>query len=258
MPKLFFTSDLHFGHKNVIKYCNRPYQHTFEMETALVANWNSVVSPEDTVIVVGDVFFCGSQLAVMIMKRLNGYKILVKGNHDKSLEKMKSFGFDEVYEKHEVEIEGRNFKVCHFPFKPFLGDVPEEVLRDLDKVRARQMQMGLDRKTEIEDALNRWQASGIISLSQLDRLKAYDMRFISKRFENDGAFLICGHVHNSWLKKDRMVNVGVDVWGYKPILASEVVRAFNDPREFLKLSTDLDDATITYTIPNTSSEEEGD
>ena len=82
--KLFFTSDLHFGHNNVIKFCNRPYTDTKEMEKALIDNWNSVVSNEDYAFMLGDVFwFNHSKETKRIFSKLNGKKIYVlQGNHD--------------------------------------------------------------------------------------------------------------------------------------------------------------------------------
>lgn len=78
----YFTSDLHFGHSNIIKYCNRPFRDTKEMEEILIRNWNDIVTPEDSVFVLGDVFFCGREHAKDILDRLNGFKYLCRGNHD--------------------------------------------------------------------------------------------------------------------------------------------------------------------------------
>ena len=55
MPKIFFTSDLHFGHKNIIRFDNRPFSTVEEMDEALIRNWNAKVSDEDTVYVLGDI-----------------------------------------------------------------------------------------------------------------------------------------------------------------------------------------------------------
>lgn len=82
--KLFFTSDIHIGHKNVIKFCNRPFADVKEMQEAIIQNWNSVVSDKDSVFVLGDVlWFPHSGTMNKFFKRLNGKTIyIVPGNHD--------------------------------------------------------------------------------------------------------------------------------------------------------------------------------
>lgn len=80
-PKILFTSDLHLLSGNVINYCYRPYSTANEMSEDLVARYNSKVSPLDTVYILGD--FCWSGRAREYMKRLNGNKHFVLGNHDK-------------------------------------------------------------------------------------------------------------------------------------------------------------------------------
>lgn len=82
---IFFTSDLHFFHENIIKYSNRPFRNAEEMNEAIIANWNSVVGPHDTVYMLGDVAMGGrskAELLAYYLDRMNGNKNLVKGNHD--------------------------------------------------------------------------------------------------------------------------------------------------------------------------------
>lgn len=81
MPKTFFISDLHIGHKNILQYDNRPYFTCSEMAEDIVSKWNNKVTPEDTVYVVGD-FFWTSDAAKMYLPKLNGKIILITGNHD--------------------------------------------------------------------------------------------------------------------------------------------------------------------------------
>lgn len=81
MNNIFFTSDQHFGHDNIIKYCNRTFKTTNEMEDVLVKNWNSVVEKSDFVYVLGD--FCWKKSECdRIKRRLNGNKLFFRGNHD--------------------------------------------------------------------------------------------------------------------------------------------------------------------------------
>ena len=53
--RLWFTSDLHLGHRNVIKFCNRPFENEKEMNEKLIENWNSVVDEKDIIFVLGDI-----------------------------------------------------------------------------------------------------------------------------------------------------------------------------------------------------------
>ena len=93
----YFTSDLHFGHKNVIRFCDRPFKTVHQMNEAIIDNWNNIVSDSDRVFVLGDVFLCKPEEAKEYIEKLNGYKILVKGNHDYHEKKMLWAGFDEFH-----------------------------------------------------------------------------------------------------------------------------------------------------------------
>ena len=84
-PNIFFTADLHLGHSNIIKYCNRPFQTVEEMNEKLIQNWNDTVSDKDDIYVVGDFAFMGTKQTEEFLKQLKGRKYLLRGNHDKSL-----------------------------------------------------------------------------------------------------------------------------------------------------------------------------
>ena len=82
--KIFFSSDQHFGHRNVVKFCNRPYADEKEMGKALIENWNNVVGPDDIIVTMGDFFwFNDSQSIKRVVNQLNGTIYMVLGNHDK-------------------------------------------------------------------------------------------------------------------------------------------------------------------------------
>lgn len=83
MGKVFLTADLHFGHANIIKYESRPYADVEAMDKAIIANWNKAVDKGDTVFIVGDFSFHDKKKTADIIQKLNGKKILIKGNHDK-------------------------------------------------------------------------------------------------------------------------------------------------------------------------------
>lgn len=87
MPSVFLTADPHFGHKGVCKFLRpdgatklRPWDSPEEMDEAMVANWNDTVRPNDKVYVLGDVVI--NRRALATVGRLNGDKVLIKGNHD--------------------------------------------------------------------------------------------------------------------------------------------------------------------------------
>lgn len=81
---LFFTGDTHFGHTNIIKYCNRPFKDAKEMDNELVTRWNRVVPAKGaTVIHLGDVFLCPRARAESLLEQLNGTIYWIPGNHDK-------------------------------------------------------------------------------------------------------------------------------------------------------------------------------
>lgn len=80
---LYLSSDMHFGHANIIRYSKRPYQYITDMDEGLIENWNSKIKPGDTAFILGDFsFYKDEDLIFSILNRLNGNIILVKGNHD--------------------------------------------------------------------------------------------------------------------------------------------------------------------------------
>lgn len=81
MVDIWVISDTHFGHENIIKYCNRPFKDAYEMNEIMVQRWNEVVKPQDHIYHLGDVAV--SQVSLNdVMPRLLGHKRLVLGNHD--------------------------------------------------------------------------------------------------------------------------------------------------------------------------------
>jgi len=95
--KVFIISDTHFGHSRIIQYCNRPFKDSLEMDEALIKNWNETVSNNDVVIHLGDVGLGNKEYIASIIKRLNGKKILIMGNHDNwSEQTYRDMGFHTV------------------------------------------------------------------------------------------------------------------------------------------------------------------
>ena len=81
--KIYFISDTHFNHKNIIKYCNRPFKNIDDMNEKIIDNWNKLVNKNDIVYHLGD-FFLGQKFDLInIVSKLNGKIYLIKGNHDR-------------------------------------------------------------------------------------------------------------------------------------------------------------------------------
>ena len=91
MSKVFFTSDLHFGHSNVITFDERPFANVEEMDAELITRWNNKVGKGDLVYVLGDMIWkTSNDAAENIIKSLNGQIILIRGNHDRFLSNAKA------------------------------------------------------------------------------------------------------------------------------------------------------------------------
>tara|TARA_R110000803_G_scaffold73360_8_gene137209 strand:+ start:2416 stop:2973 length:558 start_codon:yes stop_codon:yes gene_type:complete len=82
MKRTWYISDTHFSHRNIIKYCNRPFDNIDMMNERMIQNWNEVVHPDDEVFHLGDVAMGNRRLLPEYIKRLNGRIILIQGNHD--------------------------------------------------------------------------------------------------------------------------------------------------------------------------------
>ncbi len=174
----WFTADLHLGHENIIRYCDRPFGGVDEMDIELVDRWNSVVVGSDEVWVLGDVALGRIEHTLSLVDQLNGRKLLVAGNHDRCwsgngrraegwTERYLDAGFAEVHQGVvSLDVAGAPVIACHFPYR---GDSQDED------------------------------------------------RYVEYRPVDRGARLLHGHVHERWRQNGRMINVGVDVWDYQPV-----------------------------------------
>ena len=79
--RIFFTADTHWGHRNIIRYCQRPFVDVEEMNEALITNWNNTVGKDDIVFHLGDFAMGGSAEWCRLLERLNGRIYLILGNH---------------------------------------------------------------------------------------------------------------------------------------------------------------------------------
>lgn len=185
----YFTSDLHLGHPNIIRFCDRPFDGVPHMNARLAQLWNDTVTDDDTVWVLGDVALGTLDESLAWIGRLAGRKILVPGNHDRcwvgeprirkasgearearlaaARDRYLVAGFAEILDvPGRFEIAGGTAAVSHFPFE---GD-----------------SHGADRYQEYRPA-------------------------------DDGGWVLHGHVHTTWRQRGRQLNVGVDVWGGRPV-----------------------------------------
>lgn len=114
---IYFTADLHFGHKNIIKYCDRPFEDEIEMDKTIISNWNSVVKDQDTVYVIGDFTkLCDCKTINNYLKQLNGKINLLLGNHDEYIRDNLAFlNFNEVYDYKEIVIANQKVILFHYP-----------------------------------------------------------------------------------------------------------------------------------------------
>ena len=174
----WFTADLHLGHANIIRYCERPFADAEAMNRSLVQGWNDTVGADDTVWVLGDVALGKISETLTMIAELNGRKLLLAGNHDRCwaghgrraegwTERYLDAGFAEVHQgQMKLPLADKKVLACHFPYR---GDSHDR-----------------DRYTE-------------------------------HRPVDKGDRLLHGHVHERWRQWGRMINVGVDVWGYRPV-----------------------------------------
>lgn len=116
MGKNFYISDLHFDHANIIKLDNRPFYDVDEMNEELIKRWNSVVSNDDTVYILGD--FCWSKKDKWnhVLEVLKGNKVLIRGNHDvERMPKNCLKYFSDVKNYLEINDGGKRVIMCHYP-----------------------------------------------------------------------------------------------------------------------------------------------
>lgn len=111
----WFISDTHFSHANIIGYTGRPFQSVREMNEKLMANWNALVEPQDTVFFLGDFGLGTSDLLSDLCSQLHGQKICMRGNHDGTPAKMHKIGFALVLESAFIKIGRHQVELIHIP-----------------------------------------------------------------------------------------------------------------------------------------------
>ena len=112
--EIFYSSDPHYGHRNILKYCpNRKFSTIDDMNEGLITAWNNKVPPTGTVYLLGDFAFCSLTKMGEIADRLNGTIHIVRGNHDADFPKDK---FASISNYKEITVGNRHIILCHYPF----------------------------------------------------------------------------------------------------------------------------------------------
>ncbi len=110
---IYFTSDLHLGHRGVLHFQNRPFADVEEMNRVLIDNINARVNKNDMLYILGDVAHrCHVDEVNQMIAKMNGKKILIKGNHDKKYDESL---FEGVYDFLEINLEGHSISLMHYP-----------------------------------------------------------------------------------------------------------------------------------------------
>ena len=117
---IFFTSDTHFGHAGIIEWLGRPFADVKSMDDGMVAIWNAVVSPRDTVWHLGDFALGPRGTAARVFRRLNGSIHLVKGNHDGD-DVVKGCAWASVHNMASQRVDGVKLTLSHYPMLSWPG-----------------------------------------------------------------------------------------------------------------------------------------
>lgn len=196
---VFFTSDQHFGHTNIIHHSGRPFPSVETMNEELVARHNAAVGPDDTVYHLGD-FAMDDRLVDRILPRLHGTHHLIPGNHDRC---------HSSHRRHQRDL--RRYLAAGFV------TVQERVVFDLDRIGQVMLchlpLRGRDRSDEIRRP--KYDTFRPLSTDLFDASPVADI-------------LLHGHVHERWRRNGAMINVGVDVWNYTPVSAVRLANYIRD------------------------------
>lgn len=122
----YYISDTHFGHVNIIKYDanngGKVFSSVEEHDNLIIENWNKVVTPQDNVYILGDFSWLYARETEELIKKLNGAKFLLRGNHDSwckdaACKKL----FQGIYDIKQIEDNGRQVILCHYPIMMYPG-----------------------------------------------------------------------------------------------------------------------------------------
>jgi calcineurin-like phosphoesterase family protein len=196
--QIWFTSDNHFWHHNIINYCDRPFNSAEEMNEEMIKRWNKKVKKGDLIYILGDFAYAPNNDAYKkLLEKLNGIKILVKGNHDKVSEiRAINLGFNCMVREAVINIGKTRVRLSHYPYKP------------------------------------RWWEGLKIKFLQKFNLYMWDLRFITVRPKRDRIeWLLHGHTHQKDAynpKYKKQIHVGVDAWDFEPVSVSKIVEIIKE------------------------------
>jgi calcineurin-like phosphoesterase family protein len=123
-----YIADLHFGHSNIIKFDNRPFDSVDDMNETLIRNWNKVVGKGDTTYILGDFCWGKEPEWIELLNKLNGNKVLIRGNHDiKQMSKTLKDKFVCVKDRYELNDCGKKLILSHYPELAYKSDYNENV-----------------------------------------------------------------------------------------------------------------------------------
>ena len=193
-PKIWLSADLHLGHVNIIHYCSRSFMNVDDMASSLLKPYREL-KPWDTVYLLGDLVFMKD--SIPWMPKFPPKTYLLKGNHDRGTPEGYQRANVSVIDGQEMEIEwnGERFLLTHDP-APILRNEGKRIGLNLDSC-------------------------------------AWDDPIILQLAEELPVRVLCGHVHRLFRRLGRIVNVGVDVWDYRPILIEDAIKAFMEPSGLL-------------------------
>lgn len=190
--KIFFTSDWHIGHKNVIVFDERPFKDVNHMTEVLIANYNASVGEKDVCYFLGDMGLCKAEELKKVLNRLKGIKVLLLGNHDRNMYSMYDQGFDVVINTASFYIGDKRITMSHCPLP---GIKREEIIN-------------MKGATEGENWHGEFKNNKFISYD-----KSYDAH-------------LHGHIHSDGKIKLKNTNlqfdVGVRANKYRPVSISEI------------------------------------
>lgn len=189
----WFTADLHLGHANIIRYCQRPFADAATMNAELIRRWNETVDDADEVWVLGDVALGTIAETLPLVSELAGRKVLVPGNHDRCWAGHGPKSAEWVPRYHEAGFDAI-----------LQGVVPLDFLQDGVGHPARACHFPIEGDSQDED------------------------RFDAFRPTPAPGWLLHGHVHTRWRRNGDQLNVGCDVWDYRPVAEGLVVETLQD------------------------------